>query len=117
MRFSFIKDAPMLYSFPVTGITGMDTPGITNCTVNNSGFYVCNNSVEDMQYPSYSTGNGSDVVWEGLFPPKPLAFHQPSSPAPHLPPQVSRLIGVLPQRTHATAPIEGTDRCAGSGHQ
>ena len=56
----------MLYSFPVTGITGMDTPGITNCTVNNSGFYVCNNSVEDMQYPSYSTGNGSDVVCEGF---------------------------------------------------
>jgi hypothetical protein len=65
MRFNYIKDAPMLFSFPVNGITGMDTPGITQCTVNNSGFYVCNNSVEDMQYPSYSTGNGRDVVWEG----------------------------------------------------
>ena len=58
----------MLYSGLVNGITGMDTPGITNCTVKNGGFYVCNNSVEDMQYPSYSTGNGRDVVWEGLPP-------------------------------------------------
>ena len=60
----------MLFSQPVTGITGMDTPGITNCTVSNGGFYVCNNSVEDMQYPSYSTGNGRDVVWEGAYPPQ-----------------------------------------------
>jgi hypothetical protein len=63
--FNIVRDSPMLFSQPVTGITGMDTPGITNCTVSNGGFYVCNNSVEDMQYPSYSTGNGRDVVWEG----------------------------------------------------
>eukprot|EP00293_Proteomonas_sulcata_P018633 CAMPEP_0184297776 /NCGR_PEP_ID=MMETSP1049-20130417/8659_1 /TAXON_ID=77928 /ORGANISM="Proteomonas sulcata, Strain CCMP704" /LENGTH=62 /DNA_ID=CAMNT_0026607657 /DNA_START=333 /DNA_END=521 /DNA_ORIENTATION=+ len=43
----------------------MDTPGITQCTVNNSSFFVCNNSNEDEQYPAYSTGNGRDVVWEG----------------------------------------------------
>lgn len=65
----------MLFSGSVSGITGMDTPGITQCTVNNGGFYVCNNSVEDMQYPSYSTGNGRDVVWEGAFP-------SPTSPPP-----------------------------------
>ena len=63
----------MLFSQPVTGITGMDTPGITNCTVSNGGFYVCNNSVEDMQYPSYSTGNGRDVVWEGECGAQPLS--------------------------------------------
>lgn len=74
MRFNYIKNAPMLFSGSVEGITGMDTPGITQCTVNNAGFYVCNNSVEDMQYPSYSTGNGRDVVWEGKFRvPFPLA--------------------------------------------
>eukprot|EP00286_Rhodomonas_abbreviata_P027364 CAMPEP_0181314518 /NCGR_PEP_ID=MMETSP1101-20121128/14865_1 /TAXON_ID=46948 /ORGANISM="Rhodomonas abbreviata, Strain Caron Lab Isolate" /LENGTH=62 /DNA_ID=CAMNT_0023421625 /DNA_START=539 /DNA_END=727 /DNA_ORIENTATION=- len=43
----------------------MDTPGVTNCTVKNSSFFVCDNEVEDEQYPSYSTGNGRDVVWEG----------------------------------------------------
>ena len=45
---------------------GMDTPGITKCTLANSGHYVCNNEVEDEQYPSYSTGNGHDVIWEGI---------------------------------------------------
>eukprot|EP00960_Hanusia_phi_P033484 750480-Hanusia_phi.AAC.5 len=65
MLVSIVRNAPMLFSSSVAGITGMDTPGITQCTVNNSGFFVCNNSKEDLQYPSYSTGNGSDVVWEG----------------------------------------------------
>eukprot|EP00283_Hemiselmis_rufescens_P008437 CAMPEP_0173430624 /NCGR_PEP_ID=MMETSP1357-20121228/9002_1 /TAXON_ID=77926 /ORGANISM="Hemiselmis rufescens, Strain PCC563" /LENGTH=84 /DNA_ID=CAMNT_0014394995 /DNA_START=47 /DNA_END=301 /DNA_ORIENTATION=+ len=65
MLVNFLRSSPMLFSGSVSGITGMDTPGITNCTVNNSGFFVCNNSVEDMQYPSFGTGNGRDVVWEG----------------------------------------------------
>ncbi len=43
----------------------MDTPGITPCTLANSGHYVCNNEIEDQQWPSYVTGNGHDVVWEG----------------------------------------------------
>jgi hypothetical protein len=34
---------PMLFSGNVAGIVGMDTPGITPCTINNSGFFVCNN--------------------------------------------------------------------------
>ena len=68
MLVQIVRNAPMLYSGPVTGITGMDTPGVTNCTVKNGGFYVCDNSVEDMQYPSYSTGNGRDVIWEGACP-------------------------------------------------
>ena len=75
MLVNFVRGAPMLYSGLVNGITGMDTPGITNCTVKNGGFYVCNNSVEDMQYPSYSTGNGRDVVWEGLLGPAPSLSH------------------------------------------
>lgn len=68
MLVNYVRDAPMLFSGSVAGITGMDTPGITTCTVKNGGFFVCNNSVEDMQYPSYSTGNGRDVVWEGACP-------------------------------------------------
>ena len=50
---------------------------LEQCTVNNAGFFVCNNSGEDMQYPSYGTGNGSDVVWEGPLPTPDTKVYEP----------------------------------------